>query len=92
MFVSRDISALILPLIARASFKLLPLYFHLEFALAGVKYCRAGILLEEGGQLEGTKCLWKVVTAEIQGASKVYPNNIRPIRAFLASVSPFECS
>jgi hypothetical protein len=34
----------------------------------------------------------KVVTAEIQGASKVYPNNIRPIRAFLASVSPFECS
>jgi hypothetical protein len=23
----------------------------------------------------------KVVTAEIQGASKVYPNNIRPIRA-----------
>jgi len=66
------------------------LYFHFEFALAGVKYCRAGILLEEGGQLEGTNA--KVVTAEIQGASKVYPNNIRPIRAFLASVSPFECS
>jgi hypothetical protein len=31
------IAALILPLIAKASFKLLPLYFHLEFALAGVK-------------------------------------------------------